>query len=312
MKNILITGGSGYIGSLLTKELLLNQFNVTVIDNLLFNQNSLNECCYFKNFNFINGDVCDYTLINNLIKKNDIIIPLACLVGAPACDKNQKLTKVINYEAQLNIINNLSNDQILLFPNTNSGYGIGNIDDMCDENSPLNPVSLYGKLKVLVEKDVLNRENSISLRLATVFGSSPRMRLDLLVNDFVYKLFKDKYLILFEENFRRNFIHVRDVVNAFLFMINNFDNAKNQIYNVGLSSANLTKKQLALKIKEYIKNSVIVSSEIGKDPDKRDYIVSNKKIENLGWKPNYSIDDGIKELIKCYSFLSESHTNKNI
>lgn len=312
MKNILITGGSGYIGSLLTKELLLNQFNVTVIDNLLFNQNSLNECCYYKNFKFINGDICNYNLINNLIKKNDIIIPLACLVGAPACDKSHKLTNEINYEAQLNIINNLSSEQILLFPNTNSGYGIGNLNDMCDENSPLNPVSLYGKLKVSVEKEVLNRENSISLRLATVFGSSPRMRLDLLVNDFVYRLFKDKYLILFEENFRRNFIHVRDVVNTFLFMINNFDNAKNQIYNVGLSSANLTKKQLALKIKEYIKNSVIVSSEIGKDPDRRDYIVSNKKIENLGWKTNFSLDDGIKELIKCYSFLSESHTNKNI
>ncbi len=312
MKNILITGGSGYIGSLLTKELLLNQFNVTVIDNLLFNQNSLNECCYYKNFKFINGDICNYNLINNLIKKNDIIIPLACLVGAPACDKSHKLTNEINYEAQLNIINNLSSEQILLFPNTNSGYGIGNLNDMCDENSQLNPVSLYGKLKVSVEKEVLNRENSISLRLATVFGSSPRMRLDLLVNDFVYRLFKDKYLILFEENFRRNFIHVRDVVNTFLFMINNFDNAKNQIYNVGLSSANLTKKQLALKIKEYIKNSVIVSSEIGKDPDRRDYIVSNKKIENLGWKTNFSLDDGIKELIKCYSFLSESHTNKNI
>ena len=310
MNKVLITGGAGYLGSVLTKFLLEKDYKVTVIDNLMYNQNSLNDCCNFEKFDFINGDICDYSLINQNIAKNDIIIPLAAIVGAPACDKNTSLAKMVNYDAHINIIKNSSNNQKIIFPNTNSGYGIGKKDDFCDENSDLKPVSLYGKLKVDVEKAFLDNQNSVTLRLATVFGVSPRMRTDLLVNDFVLRSFKDGFLILFEENFRRNFIHIRDIANTFLFCIDNFEKMKSQAFNVGLSSANLTKRQLAEKIKVYLPNTFIHSSNIGKDPDKRDYIVSNKKLENLGWKPKFEIDYGIKELIKCYKFLDlKNHKN---
>ena len=302
MNKVLITGGAGYLGSVLTKFLLEKDYKVTVIDNLMYNQNSLNDCCNFEKFDFINGDICDYSLINQNIAKNDIIIPLAAIVGAPACDKNTSLAKMVNYDAHINIIKNSSNNQKIIFPNTNSGYGI--------ENSDLKPVSLYGKLKVDVDKAFLDNQNSVTLRLATVFGVSPRMRTDLLVNDFVLRSFKDGFLILFEENFRRNFIHIRDIANTFLFCIDNFEKMKSQAFNVGLSSANLTKRQLAEKIKVYLPNTFIHSSNIGKDPDKRDYIVSNKKLENLGWKPKFEIDYGIKELIKCYKFLDlKNHKN---
>ena len=302
-ERILITGGAGYIGSILTPLLLKSNYPVTVLDNLSFNQNSLLECCYNNNFNFIKGDICDYNLMNNILPKFDLIIMLACIVGAPACDKNPLLTQIVNYDAHLNIINNITSNQKVLFPNTNSGYGIGEKNNFCTEMSKLNPISIYGKLKVKIEKILLEKSNAITFRLATVFGMSPRMRIDLLVNDFVFKAINDRSITLFEEHFRRNYIHVRDVAKVFLFGIENFQKMKGQTFNVGLSSANLTKRQLAEKIKSYVPELYLFSSEIGKDPDKRDYIVSNDKIEKLGWKPDNSLDDGIRELIKGYKIL---------
>ena len=303
MIKVLITGGAGYIGSVLTPYLLEKNFRVTVLDNLFYKQDSLLNICHNPEFEFINGDARDKNLLQELLPKQDIIIPLACLVGQPLCEKNKELAISTNFDA-IRIINKLrSNDQMIIYPTTNSGYGIGDKDNYCTEKSPLNPISLYGRTKVDAEKLLLNAENVITLRLATVFGSSQRMRMDLLVNDFVYRALKDRALVLFEEHFRRNYIHVQDVAMTFYHCINKFSGMKNEPYNVGLSSANLTKRELAEKIKEYIPELVIISSEIGEDPDKRDYIVSNEKLERTGWKPNKNLDDGIIELIKCYSLL---------
>ena len=312
MSKILVTGGAGYIGSLLTESLLKKNHKVTVIDNLMYNQNSLyNACHYGDYFDFIKGDVCDINLITDFVKKNDIIIPLAAIVGAPACNLFPQRSKEINLHSYLSLLKILSKNQIVIFPTTNSGYGIGKSNKFCDENSPLNPITTYGKYKVEIEKIILEKENSISLRLATVFGASPRMRTDLLVNDFVYKAVKDKYIILFEEHFKRNYIHIKDVVKTFLFAIDNFEKMKNNSYNVGLEEANLSKKELALKIKDYVRDFYIHSASIGTDPDKRDYIVTNKKLMSLSWKPIYDLDYGIKELISYYKFLNSSN-HKNI
>tara|TARA_B100000686_G_C16788254_1_gene976798 strand:+ start:1428 stop:2369 length:942 start_codon:yes stop_codon:yes gene_type:complete len=304
--NILITGGAGYIGSILTPTLLEQNYEVTVLDNLLFKQKSLLGCCSYKNFEFIEGDICDIELTKKIIPKFDIIIPLAAIVGAPACKKNPIIAKLVNEEASMNFMNATSINQKIIFPTTNSGYGIGEKDKFCDETTPLNPISEYGKQKVKIEKAYLDKGNAVSFRLATVFGMSPRMRTDLLVNDFVDKAIRDRVLILFEENFRRNFIHIRDVSNAIVFAIENYDKMRGNAFNVGLSSANLTKKQLAEKIKEHIPELYIHSQQIGEDPDKRDYLVSNKKIETLGWKANFNIDDGIKELIKGYKIIGNN------
>ncbi len=302
-EKILVTGGAGYIGSTLVPQLLKSGYSVSVIDSLIFNQSTLLECCSNKNFEFIQGDICDQALINKLIPKFDIIIPLAAIVGAPACKRNPALTNLVNYDAHINIVNNTSTSQKILFPTTNSGYGIGEKDAYCDENTPLRPISEYGKTKVKIEKAMLEKGSSITFRLATVFGMSPRMRMDLLVNDFVYKAIKEKSLVLFEEHFRRNYIHVKDVAKAFQFGIDNYDEMKGEPYNVGLSSANLSKRQLAEKIKKHLPELYIHSAEIGEDPDKRDYIVSNNKIEALGWKPDHTLDDGIIELIKGFNIL---------
>jgi len=302
-KNIFVTGGAGYIGSILVPILLKQQYNVTVLDNLIFNQPSLLDCCTNPNFEFIQGDICDFDLVNGLLPEFDIIIPLAAIVGAPACRRNPSLTRLVNYDAHMNIVNNVSVDQKVLFPTTNSGYGIGEKDSFCTEETPLRPISEYGRIKVDVEKAFLDKGNAVTFRLATVFGMSPRMRMDLLVNDFVYRAVKDRSLVLFEEHFCRNYIHVRDVAKAFLFGIQNNDRMKGEPYNVGLSSANLTKRQLAEKIKEHVPELYVRSAEIGEDPDKRDYIVSNDKIESLGWKPDYTLDDGIQELIKGYNII---------
>ena len=302
-EKILVTGGAGYIGSILVPVLLKKVYRVTVLDSLIFNQPSLLDCCADPNFDFVKGDICDHELVNGLLSKADIVIPLAAIVGAPACKRNPSLTRLVNYDAQMNIVNNVSADQRVLFPTTNSGYGIGEKDNYCTEESPLRPISEYGRTKVEVEKALLDGGSAITFRLATVFGMSPRMRMDLLVNDFVYRAVKDKAIVIFEEHFRRNYIHVRDVAGAFLFGIENYEKMKGEPYNVGLSSANLTKRQLAEKIKEYVPELYIHSAEIGEDPDKRDYIVSNKKIESLGWRADYTLDDGIQELIKGYNII---------
>ena len=307
---ILITGGAGYIGSVLTPYLLERGYQLTVLDNLYYGQDSLLGVCNNKCFDFIKGDTRDEELIKKILPKFDVIIPLACLVGAPICEKNRKLAKSINYNAIKLINDHRSNDQILIFPTTNSGYGIGEKDKYCTEDTHLKPVSFYGQTKVDAEKLLLESGNSITLRLATVFGVSPRMRMDLLVNDFVYRALKDKVLVLFQEHFSRNYIHILDVAMTFNFCINNFEKMKDEPYNVGLSSANLTKRELAEKIKKHIADLTIIASEIGEDPDKRDYIVSNEKIESLGWKPKRNLDDGIIELIKCYKMIEiNKYTN---
>ena len=277
MTKILITGGAGYIGNILLRELLENQHNkVTVIDNFSYSQhNSFIEIINNNNLNIINQDVRNLDVFNNEIRKNDIIIPLAGVVGAPACEKNKLLATELNLNQIINIKKIISKNQILLVPITNSGYGIGEKDKFCDESSPLKPISHYGKTKVEAEKHISDLENFISLRLATVFGISPRMRVDLLVNDFTLKAVRDKYIVLFEEHFKRNFIHVKDVSSAFIFCLNNFEKMKSNIYNVGLEDANLSKIELC-KIIQTKTELKIISSKIGTDPDKRNYIVSNK------------------------------------
>jgi len=299
----LVTGGSGYIGSILVPELLVKGYKVTVLDNLMHDQHSLLECCANSDFDFIKGDICDKDLILSLIPKYDIIIMLAALVGVPACKANPTLTKLVNYDAPVAIIKKLSPSQKVIFPTTNSGYGVGEKDKFCTEESPLKPLSVYGKLKVDLEKAFLDTGNAITFRLATVFGMSPRMRMDLLVNDFTYRAFKDRFIVLFEEHFRRNYIHIRDVTKAFIFGIDNYERMKGEPYNVGLSSANLTKRQLCEKIKEYVPELYIHSAPVGEDPDKRDYIVSNAKLESLEWHPEYTLDMGIAELLKGYRII---------
>ena len=328
---VVITGGAGYIGSVLVDTLLKgpkynddgelqegwfddiyeDELEVVVIDNLLYKQNSLLPYFGDQRFRFVKADAYEWSKeVENHLKSADVIIPLACIVGAPACDKlSEKEVTQINYGQILKITKLLKPHQKLIYPTTNSGYGIGQDGVHCTEETPLNPISLYGKTKVFAEADVLGAKG-VSLRLATVFGLSPRMRLDLLVNDFTYKALRDKYIVLFESHFKRNYIHIRDVAEAFIFVYNNYDKMKGQAYNVGLSSANLSKIELCGKIKNYIPNFHVVQSEIGKDPDQRNYIVSNQKLEKLGWKPKYSLDDGIQEIIKAYPMLENNQYTK--
>ncbi|MCX2683314.1 SDR family oxidoreductase [Campylobacter sp. MIT 21-1685] len=307
MTKILVTGGAGYIGSILVSALLEKGFKVSVIDNLFFNQVPLLSLAHNKNYEFILGDVLDKSLLEKEAKKADIIIPLAALVGAPLCKRSPKLARMVNFE-QIKILSDCSSSsQIFIYPNTNSGYGIGEKEKMCDENSPLRPLSQYGKDKVEAENYLLNKGNAVTFRLATVFGSSLRMRLDLLVNDFVYRAYKDRFIVLFEEHFRRNFIHIRDVVKGFLWGIEHYEKMKGEAFNMGLSSANLTKKQLALKIKEYLPDFYIHSAQIGEDPDKRDYLVSNEKLEKTGWSAENTLDMGIEELIRAFSMMKVSN-----
>jgi len=310
-EGILVTGGAGYIGSVLVPTLLGKGYRVTVLDSLRYNQFSLLECCSNPDFDFIRGDICDQSLVASLIPKFDIIIPFAAVVGAPACKINPSFALMVNHDALMKMIKKLSTSQKILFPTTNSGYGIGEKDKFCTEQTPLRPISEYGKAKVAVEKALLDTGNAITFRLATVFGASPRMRLDLLVNDFTYRAFKDGFIVLFEESFRRNYIHIRDVAKTFVFGLKNYEKMKGQPFNVGLSSANLTKLQLCEKIKEYVPNLEIYSSSIGEDPDKRDYVVSNEKIEGLGWRPDFSLDEGIKELLKVYTII-RANTFSNV
>lgn len=302
-QKVLITGGAGYIGSVLSSHLLDKGFSVTVIDNLYHKQTSLLGCFQHPDFHFIQGDACQEALLAKEIVKADILIPLAAIVGAPACDRSPLIAKALNYDAIVMLLKYSSPTHKILYPNTNSGYGIGKSGEWCTEKSPLNPISLYGKLKVEAEEKLLASKRAVSLRLATVFGISPKMRLDLLVNDFTFRACQDRFIVLFEENFKRNYIHVRDVANAFYFAITHFDQMKGEAFNVGLSSANLSKRELCENIKKFIPDLYLHSAKIGEDPDKRDYIVSNAKLEGLGWKPTVSLEDGIREIIAAYPIL---------
>ncbi len=309
MEKILITGGAGYIGSMLTTKLIEKGYRVTVIDSLQFSKNSLNHLFAHKNFKFIYGDVRNKNLIKKNIKKHNIIIPLAALVGAPLCEKYKKEAKEVNFGSIKYMLKIVSKKQKIIFPTTNSGYGIGQKEKYCDENSPLNPISFYGKTKTEAEKIVLEFENSICFRLATIFGYSYRMRTDLLVNNFVYNALKFKKLKLYEPHFRRNYIHIIDVVRAFIFAIKNFNKLKSNTYNLGLSSANLTKLMLAKKIKKQFKEVKISIIRNRKDPDQRDYFVSNKKIEKKGFKPIISLEEGIAELLNVLRFETKIINN---
>lgn len=304
--NILVTGGAGYIGSILVPELLKSGHNVTVLDNFIFGQNSLIECCIYENFDVIKGDARDENILKPLLQKPDYIIPLAALVGAPLCSRDKIGTVTTIRDAAASLVKLASKEQKIIIPTTNSGYGIGQKGVYCTEETPLKPISLYGKAKVEAEKIVLDRGNAISFRLATVFGMSPRMRIDLLVNDFTYRAVKDRFVVIFEGHFKRNYVHIRDVARAFIHAIDNFNIMKNEPYNVGLSDANLSKLELCVKIKEQVPDFVYLESPVGEDPDKRDYIVSNEKIEKTGFKPIYSLERGIKELIKGYRIITNS------
>jgi nucleoside-diphosphate-sugar epimerase len=301
---ILITGGAGYLGSVITQKLLESGYKVVVLDKLIFNQLSLLPYTSNPNFKFVYGDVRDTNLLKKLVDESDTIIPLAAIVGFPACDADPKLAYEINFEQIKNIVDWIKGtDKKILYPNTNSGYGVGEDGEYCNELSPLKPISIYGKTKVDAEKYILENTDGICFRLATVFGVSARMRVDLLVNDFTYKAITDKYIVVFERNFKRNFIHIKDVASAFIFMIENYDTYKGEVFNVGLSDANLSKKELLEKIQTYVKDFAVVYDDYYEDPDKRDYIVSNEKIESTGWKPVWNLDKGIEELIHAYKMI---------
>ncbi len=299
---ILITGGAGYLGSVMVERFLHVGYEVTVLDKLLFNQTSLLQYTSYPKFKFIYGDVRNESLLEQLCKEADVIIPLAAIVGFPACAADPKLAKEINFDQIFNIVK-FAKDKKILYPNTNSGYGIGIGQTECTEESPLTPISVYGQTKCDAENFLRANTSAITFRLATVFGVSPRMRTDLLVNDFVYKAITDKYIVVFEKTFKRNFIHIEDVASAFLFMINHYDEYKGEVFNVGLSSANLSKQELLEKIQSHVKDFAVSYNDFYEDPDKRDYIVSNAKIEATGWLPQWDLDRGIKQLIQGYQMI---------
>jgi nucleoside-diphosphate-sugar epimerase len=302
--HVLITGGAGYLGSILCEHLLAAGFRVTVVDNLMYAQEPLFHLCANDRFGFVRGDVRDEQLMQRLIAEADVLLPLAAIVGAPACDRDPWLARSVNLDA-VRLLNRLrSPNQLVVFPVTNSGYGAKSGDVYCTEETPLEPISLYGQTKVQAEAELLGSRNVISLRLATVFGMSPRMRLDLLVNHFTYAAVTDGYLVLFEKHFKRNFIHIRDVADAFLHAIRNAEAMAGRPYNVGLDSANLSKEELAMKIREHVPKFLVHCSEIGQDPDKRNYIVSNQRLREAGFEARRSLDDGIRELIKGYRMLA--------
>jgi nucleoside-diphosphate-sugar epimerase len=309
-QSILVTGGAGYLGSILVPDLLAAGHKVTVLDNFMYHQNSLSQVCANPNFDVVNGDTRSVDTLKPLLAKADVVIPLAALVGAPLCAKDPIAATTTNRDAIATLSKMMSRDQRIVMPITNSGYGIGEAGKHCTEDSPLRPVSLYGRDKVEAEKIVLDRDNSISLRLATVFGMAPRMRIDLLVNDFVYRAVYDRVVVLFEAHFKRNYIHIRDVSRAFAHAMSNFDAMKGRPYNVGLSDANISKAELCERIKTHIPNFQYLEAPVGEDPDKRDYIVSNSRIEATGFQPAYGLDDGIKELIKGFRMIRNAiYTN---
>ncbi len=298
MSNILVTGGAGYIGSTLVPDLLSKKHKVTVVDNFMYDQTSLATSVRDRNLEIIFGDVRDESLMKKLVSKADIIIPLAAIVGAPACDKDPVTAQSINKDSILWLLKQVSKSQQVIMPTTNSAYGSGGKNNFCDENSPLNPLSLYARDKVVVEKSLLEHENSTSFRLATVFGISPRMRLDLLVNNFTLRAITDGFVIIFEGHFKRNYIHILDVVQAFNLAIEKKDQLKGEIFNVGLSKANISKIELCQEIKKIVPDFLFLEAPLGKDPDQRNYIVSNQKIEALGFSPAVSLQEGLNELVK--------------
>lgn len=299
---VLVTGGAGYIGNVLIQKLLNFGYEVKVIDNLMYDQTELIAFANNEHFEFIYGDVTDEMFLYKWVNWADVIFPLAALVGAPICRKNYIMAEAVNRRHVENIARWAGNRKVI-YPNTNSGYGIGS-SGVCTEESPLEPITHYGKTKALAESTVLANKGVV-FRLATVFGVSDRMRLDLLVNDFVYKAVTNKSIVLFESHFKRNYIHVQDVANAFLFAIDHYDDMKGQAYNLGLSTANLSKYELCLEIKKIHPDFVILESEIGEDPDKRNYIVSNDKIQSIGWEPRFSLQNGIWELTRAYKILTQ-------
>ena len=304
--NILVTGGAGYLGSTMVPDLLVAGHKVTVLDNFMFKQTSLNHCAYHPNFNVVKGDIRTESTMAHLMKSADVIIPLAALVGAPLCSLDPVGATTTNHDAIALMIKLLSKNQIVLMPTTNSAYGTGDENNHCTEESPLRPISQYAIEKVGIEKELMQKSNAISFRLATVFGMSPRMRIDLLVNDFTYRAVNDRFVVLFESHFKRNYIHVRDVSRVFQHAINNYENMKDQIYNVGLTEANVSKRELCEHIQKQRPDFVFVEAPVGKDPDQRNYIVSNAKIEATGFKPEFSLDRGIGELIKGYTMIKNT------
>jgi len=303
---ILVTGGAGYLGSTMVPELLKAGNQITVLDNFFYHQNSLAHVCHETNLKVINGDIRLKEVMIPAMSEADIIIPLAAFVGAPLCNKDPVGATTINRDAILMMLELANDDQAILMPTTNSAYGSGSDNNFCDEESELHPITQYAKEKVEIEKVLMDRKNSISFRLATVFGMSPRMRIDLLVNDFTYRAVHDKFIVLFESHFKRNYIHVRDVTRVFLHGIANFDSMRGNIFNVGLSEANLSKKELCEAINIHAPDFMFIEAPIGKDPDQRNYIVSNEKIEGTGFKPAHSLDAGIQELIKGYTMIKNT------
>ncbi|MEW5703936.1 MAG: SDR family oxidoreductase [Pseudomonadota bacterium] len=303
---ILVTGGAGYIGAVLVPKLLEEGHNVAVLDSFARGEAHLAACCQYDGFEPVRGDARDERVVKGLAAKADIVIPLAALVGAPLCARDPIGAETINRDAVLMLLKHIGRDQRLVFPNSNSGYGIGQGDNFCTEDSPLNPISLYGQTKVEAEKAILDSGKGISLRLATVFGLSPRMRLDLLVNDFTYRAVNDRFVVVFEGHFKRNYIHVRDVVAAFVHAIGNFEAMRGMAFNVGLSDANFSKLELCALIQRYVPDFVFLEAPIGEDPDKRNYIVSNARIEGTGFKPAWSLDRGVRELLRGYRMLNNA------
>ena len=303
---ILVTGGAGYLGSVLCERLLDAGHHVTVLDSLLYQQNSLFHLCANARFEFVHGDARDNSVVGGLAKGADVLIPLAAIVGAPACDSDPLLARSVNLEA-IRLLNRVrSSGQLIVYPTTNSGYGTKTGDVFCTEETPLEPISLYGQTKTQAEQELLQSPNVVTLRLATVFGMSPRMRLDLLVNHFVYAAATDGYLVIFEKDFKRNYIHIRDVADCFLYCIENSNRMAGRAYNAGLDAANLSKQELALSIKKHVPKFYIHFAEVGSDPDKRNYIVSNQRLREAGFEAKRSLDEGIVELLKGYRMMGRS------
>jgi nucleoside-diphosphate-sugar epimerase len=299
-EKVLVTGACGYIGSILCEHLLDAEYQVTAVDNLMYENASLFHLCAEDDFHFVRGDVRDRGLMGDIVGGHDVIVPLAALVGAPACKRDPAYARSVNLEAIRMLYQVRNPEQLVVFPTTNSGYGSKSGETYCTEETPLEPISLYGKTKVKAEEELLESPNTITLRLATVFGMSPRMRVDLLVNDFVHEAVERRYIVVYEKDYKRDYIHIRDVADCIIHCIESADEMVGRAYNVGLDEANLSKQELAEKVKEHVGRFEIVYSDIYSDPDKRNYIVSNERLREAGFTATRTLDQGIEELIKGY------------